>query len=402
MCFNCAQTGYAVAESVGLDQSTTKLISVATAAVVLFSLAAPIAAPTKAVQAKTVKAGAVCTKVNAKTTVSGKTFTCKKNGKNLVWRIQAKKTKPTNSVNAAPTNPTTPTNPVIPPKELTRLEKIYQKLNNETGQLAQVDLRIKTISSPKVQPERVLEIHTRYEKSLQYLGKGITKPVTMVFFDESEEAWYRSQVVQLEGQKSSYFWPDANKCPRNPGQICGWGVIMPNLQIYYHIVGSSSVWQNWHQHVVDHEVVHMWQGAYTPTSWSVCWIAEGQANGLGYALSYPKTPNSVNQERKMQIGRINDLFPDYKSYTKADWVKVLNEINTNPGCFQKGFGYSFGMLAFEAMYEEFGYQKVSDFTISLSKTQSISQAATTNYGIPLTQLYELIAEYVVEAVKAIG
>jgi hypothetical protein len=400
MCFNCAQTGYAVAESVGLDQSTTKMISIATAAVMLFSLAAPLVAPTQAVPAKTVKAGAVCTKANAKTTISGKTFVCKKSGKKLVWRVQAKKTKPTESVNTAPSNPTTPTNPVTPPKKLTRLEKIYQQLNADTSQLRQADLRIKTILSPKVNPNRAAEIHAKYEQSLQYQGKGITKPVTMVFFDETEQDWYSKKAAELEGPKPNYFWPDANKCPRNPGQICGWGFANATEQIYYHIVGSSSVWQNWHQHVVDHEVVHMWQGVFTPQFNVLCWIIEGQANGLGYALSHAKTPNSVNQERAMQITRLAGPYPNYKSFTKADWVRTVTEIDQNSNRCPSAIGYSFGMLVFEAMYEKYGYQKVTNFTISLSKTRSLQQATSENFGGTVTELYELIAEYVVEAIKA--
>jgi hypothetical protein len=55
MCGGCVQSGLSAAEAIGLEPQTTKVIAIATAAIMLFSLAAPMAAPTT-----TVKSGAVC------------------------------------------------------------------------------------------------------------------------------------------------------------------------------------------------------------------------------------------------------------------------------------------------------------------------------------------------------
>jgi hypothetical protein len=105
MCVSCVQNGVAIADSIGLEPQTTKALSIATAAVMLFSLALPMATPTTKV-----KAGAVCTKANVKIVKSGKTFVCKKSGKKLVWRIQAKRAaKP---ANVAPTQPPVNATPV--------------------------------------------------------------------------------------------------------------------------------------------------------------------------------------------------------------------------------------------------------------------------------------------------
>ena len=63
-----------------------------------------------ATPATKVKAGAVCTKANIKIVKSGKTFVCKKSGKKLVWRIQAKKAaKPAASPITTPTTTQTTT-----------------------------------------------------------------------------------------------------------------------------------------------------------------------------------------------------------------------------------------------------------------------------------------------------
>jgi hypothetical protein len=86
MCGGCVQSGLSAAEAIGLEPQTTKLISIAAAAVMLFSVAIPAATP-----ATQVKAGAVCTKANQKVVKNGKTFVCKKSGKKLTWKVQTKK-----------------------------------------------------------------------------------------------------------------------------------------------------------------------------------------------------------------------------------------------------------------------------------------------------------------------
>ena len=100
MCVSCVQNGVAIADSIGLEPQTTKVLSIATAAVMLFSLAVPMATP-----ATKVKAGAVCTKANVKINKSGNTFVCKKSGKKLTWRIQAKKVS--TPITSPATTPTT-------------------------------------------------------------------------------------------------------------------------------------------------------------------------------------------------------------------------------------------------------------------------------------------------------
>jgi M6 family metalloprotease-like protein len=97
MCVSCVQNGVAIADSIGLEPQTTKALSIVTAAVMLFSLAVPMATP-----ATKVKAGAVCTKANVKIVKSGNTFVCKKSGKKLVWRIQTTKQRPTQTPSTDP------------------------------------------------------------------------------------------------------------------------------------------------------------------------------------------------------------------------------------------------------------------------------------------------------------
>jgi hypothetical protein len=129
MCASCAQSGLAIAEAVGLENHTTKAISLAAAAVILFSVAIPMATPTN-----TVKAGATCAKANQKIVKSGTTFVCKKSGKSLTWKIQAK--KPAKPNNATAPNPNPTPSPIIQvqlPAENSPCPKLGAKVSDSNG-----------------------------------------------------------------------------------------------------------------------------------------------------------------------------------------------------------------------------------------------------------------------------
>jgi len=111
MCINCAQLGIATAETAGLEQQASKAIAIGTATVLLFGFVTLLANP-----AAQVKAGAVCAKANQKVVKSGKTFVCKKSGKKLTWKVQAKRVIPTSTAPGPTPQPITQPSPQPEPK----------------------------------------------------------------------------------------------------------------------------------------------------------------------------------------------------------------------------------------------------------------------------------------------
>lgn len=120
MCIGCAQGGLAVAESVGIDNQTSKFLVIATSAVMLFATATPMINP-----ATTIKAGAICTKANQKVVKTGKTFICKKSGTKFVWRVQKKKSKASTPPVTAPNTNAQPEPPAQPQP---KFEDNYQSI----------------------------------------------------------------------------------------------------------------------------------------------------------------------------------------------------------------------------------------------------------------------------------
>jgi len=112
MCVSCAQNGLAAAESIGLDSSVSKVISIGAAVAMLFSVSVPLANPTT-----NVKSGTTCVKVNQKVVKSNKTFVCKKNGKKLVWKVQKTKTVPPATLPETQPSPTINNLSYEPPSE---------------------------------------------------------------------------------------------------------------------------------------------------------------------------------------------------------------------------------------------------------------------------------------------
>lgn len=208
MCVGCAQTGYSAAELLGLESQFTKILAGATAAVMLFSLATPIANPTTQV-----KAGAVCAKANQKTVTTGKAFVCKKSGKKLVWKIQNKKVKA----------------PVTSPKPATETNNFAYQPPSELSDDIE-NCKIKEVSRHRLDFPNVIgsgfpELNTLTEKS----GTVRWALIPIDFPDYPGEANFRSRVddqmqlltewfdVVSEG-KFNVEWVVADKWVTLPGK----------------------------------------------------------------------------------------------------------------------------------------------------------------------------------------
>lgn len=191
MCGGCIQSGLNVAESVGLEPSTTKALSIATAAVMLFSLSAPLV-PTSS----SVRAGAVCAKANQKVVKSDKTFVCKKSGKKFVWKVQKKKliTPPDETVV-----------PVVPPKKVEYQNPSQPSDNIQSCQIREVKPR-NARAGPDGAPILLPSGFPRVTPATQHLGTVTWALIPIDFPDLSGDLNFESRV---DGQmKSVTDWFD--------------------------------------------------------------------------------------------------------------------------------------------------------------------------------------------------
>ncbi|KGA09427.1 MAG: hypothetical protein GM45_1535 [actinobacterium acAMD-5] len=110
-----------MAESAGVGPVASKFLALGSAAVLLFSMATPMATATKPI-----KPGSICLKQSQITKQAGRTFECKRSGSKLVWRVKPQTTS------VAPVAPVTPTAPTFADNYLNRTEELERCRLRET------------------------------------------------------------------------------------------------------------------------------------------------------------------------------------------------------------------------------------------------------------------------------
>jgi hypothetical protein len=321
MCISCAQSGLAAAESIGLDQSTTKAVSVATAAVMLFSLASPLAVP-----ATTVKAGAVCTNANQKVIKAGRTFVCKKNGKSLVWQIQRKKSyrqsTPSNSSNNATGSTNATDKPLVNffltnkwSTEFTRQQLIDSAMYEFIRFSEKPKAKSPGVKAffqdtiPESERDWVLSLNS---KSLEIFADF--HPNQYVFLMGTTDEWAKEKGNELGLILNTPEYP----CGRPTGDYGGgcaglnWGIYFAQGVMKNRTSQGSIIWDPNSISTSPHEFFHSVQtqsdpmrGRIPPDSprFTPRWFIEGSANYVGAMISHINKKHTYEDFRISQVDR---------------------------------------------------------------------------------------------------
>jgi hypothetical protein len=397
MCLNCTQTTIAAAESLGIDPQLTKTIALATSAIMIFSLAAPLVIPTKSV-----KAGATCVTVNQKIKQSNKILVCKKSGKKLVWKVQSQK-----PVKPAVTQPIP--QPVVPPVVTKPLlpwqqqgKEIYERFDQiKDAPKANFDF----ILSPTVNRAKAQETIDAYNNAMKFWTplQEMKKPLHWVLMSENDYDWWRKTVIEIEGAYASTgVWNPINNelghCRVQASAFCGYGSVYPNgTNFQYNLIGSSFAGKP-SPHVVHHEAVHFYQMqiglSYQKFPW---WLIEGQANFYGWNLA---ERDKVEMHRNREKGRLAAAVPNAAKFTQAEWVKLIRDCTANNTfCFKNGLGYSVGWFAMEHLMSKISIAEMHKLSIEVAGSMTWQTAIPNYIKISADQLDSEIAEYLVSVYK---
>lgn len=289
--------------------------------------------------------------------------------------------------------------PIVEEKKLSRIEKIYEKVNKEVDSIQHKHVNINAIYSPTVNTLRAEEIVKKYKESISFYSKYINKDINIVFMSELDESWWNKKVKELEGINADTSWWQSKHCPISSMAVCGYGSSNKPMTFFYHLIGSQSKWVPHNQITADHEAVHVAQLQSWNTLHPNCWVAEGQANALGFILSSRTV--STAEYRQQQISFISRVSSNFRNFSNDEWIKVIRGLNENPSkCFSEGLGYSVGMIAIESLYEKYSFDKVMEFFIDFSQTRSFDMSSKKILGIGEEDLYLSMAEYMSYAVKS--
>jgi hypothetical protein len=375
------------------------------------------------------KAGATCTKAGLTSIASGKKYTCTKSGKKLVWDngvLVANSASQTNTkLSDLPKNPSSPTPKPMPTtsdtasvstpiKSQTPLQKlnslIYQRyLTTSDAPAANINF----IICPHVSKEMAASTMSSYSRALKFWTPLFVSknPINWVLMGDEDYSCWRENVAKLEGKYSDIkVWdPNSNvlgHCSVNANAFCGYGTgVRPNgVFVQYTMIGSNYKIDPDPQ-VVNHEAVHLYQMSLESdhvTTRSLQgnpqniqgfpnWFIEGQANLFGQAIALKGSPE---QYRNQEIGRLQSIYPNARTMTKAQWSEVLSKIDSDPAfTMNNRLGYSIGWFALEYMYENFTIEQMHAVLVAYDEGASWSEAITSTLGRNWSDLNDSIAEY---------
>jgi hypothetical protein len=335
---------------------------------------------------------------------------CLKNGKVYRWAIVkdvVKKTTPTPIPKPTPTQSAVPTKTPVPDptpttKPLTNIEKLHIKIRNSfnvnSSKENKNNITLSFVKSPSIDTKKVEMIMSKYELALSIYNIESNKKITWVFMDETNKSWWLKTINELDSGINSSWW-DSNGCRKTSDSVCVYGNTNPNNIMFYMMIGSNSPWDNWKEMLIHHESVHMYQMLTSRKGHPNCWITEGHANAIGFSMFSKDFSNA--DYRTSQFYNIYSIFPNFKQYSKQDWVNEFTKISSNfELCMSKQVGYSLGMLAIESLYYFNDATLVNKFILDYyANPNSMEASLRSVLGIDLKTFYDNFAEYSMNTLK---
>jgi hypothetical protein len=320
-----------------------------------------------------VKAGTSCKTVGITLITSGKTFTCIKSGRKLVWN---------NGVALPKFVPWS--NPINQSQELLAFRN-----NVDTWFKAQTlkNVDINVYVDPKISASEIPWITS----ALNFQAKltGLSAPANYKIYIGKTDKWVinkrKSVMPGLENWAPDYV------CYKDTNEGCAYPSSQEVLFIWTTspLLSPSEDWQ--FTRSVSHEFFHITQcdlvgnpqrcGDYFNSVPS--WLAEGGPNVIGAIFADRLGNLKYEDQRKIAIS--------YYQNGKAGGNTPLSAFSQNPfsqGPSSSGLNpYEIGMLASEYLIASAGFQAFFDFYSNLPVTNSFEEAFQKSFGIKLDDFY---------------
>ena len=350
-----------------------------------------------------VKAGATCPKAGKISVASGKTFTCIKSGKKLVWSKGTAVAKP---VVAAPTpSPSASSQPVaekIPalPTSFADLEENYQgipfavweKVQSNLAVHKSTDLKITFLFGPNT-PQRYPNQWTIDAVTLGSRVMGAQRQpaeVKYVQYNKTDVPWARTEAEKyISPFRLGMTFPDqaAEKCAQVD---CDGAVTNIASDIGLVLVGVANPVNRFNIQKFNgqndlHEYTHAVQGMVfkgktqsPPPVLMPCWYSEGQPQ----AVSIPTVAKSAEDYVKIRKGWITDnrwVLKDYEPETIQQFLKDNMKVPCPGNTYAMVF--SLGYIVMDALVAIGGIDKTFDVLTSIADGMTYEDAFKKVYGV---------------------
>jgi hypothetical protein len=350
-----------------------------------------------------VKAGTTCPKAGKISVASGKTFTCIKSGKKLVWKKGIAVAKPVASAPApSPSATSQPVAEKIPalPTSFADLEENYQgipyavweKVQSNLALHKSTDLKINFLFGPNT-PQRYPNQWTIDAVTLGSRVMGAQRQpaeVKFVQYNKTDVPWARTEAEKyISPFRLGMTFPDqaAEKCAQVD---CDGAVTNIASDIGLVLVGVANPVNRFNIQKFNgqndlHEYTHAVQGMVfkgktqsPPPVLMPCWYSEGQPQ----AVSIPTVAKSVEDYVKIRKGWITDnrwVLKDYEPETIQQFLKDNMKVPCPGNTYAMVF--SLGYIVMDALVAVGGIDKTFDVLTSIADGMTYEDAFKKVYGV---------------------
>ena len=300
------------------------------------------------------KAGAKCTKPGNIEVVKGKTFTCIKSGKKLVWNKGVSQTTG---------------------KNISAREQAYNsvRLIYNTNQVKLPKNKIQIISHSSVKQSVVSEVRNRTTNFLKFFGDEAASINFYIIIGNNETtAWMAQELTKADpaGSRGHAEWETWFKGNLNSSNRCrlwnagsmgfssdGSGLLQFTLYPNDCTNPLDIVWKT----TVEHEVVGAMQRVWSEERDELlpCWLNEGQQVYYGSVLGTAKN-----------FSEFKEVFSWHKRFKKEDLMTAAKRLGYGVDvgtCGNQG-GYEAGRLLVEQLIYQFGHEALLSFTKAIVNT----------------------------------
>lgn len=349
-----------------------------------------------------IKAGAACSKAGKTSVASGKTFTCTKSGKKLVWNKGVTIARPAGAPTPTPSASPELVAVKVPtmPTSFADLEENYQgipysvweKIQNNLALHKSTDLKISFLFGPTT-PQRYPNQWTIDAVTLGSRVMGAQKQpaeVKFVQYNKEDVPWARTEAEKyISPFRLGMSFPDqaAEKCAVVD---CDGAVTNIASDIGLVLVGVANPVNRFNVQKFNgqndlHEYTHAVQGMVfkgktqsPPPVLMPCWYSEGQPQ----AVSIPTVAKSAEDYVKIRKGWMTDnrwALKDYEPETIQQFLKDNMKVPCPGNTYAMVF--SLGYIVMDALVAVGGIDKTFDVLTARADGLSFEDAFKKVYGI---------------------